>query len=187
MLLGPILIPLYVGIVSNFTSEWKNTRRSLFPTNRARGTARKSWQKQVLSLTAVHWSVFVVCFCFVFLAQWWGVYVTALLSNNPGNTIIDWKLVGIHRPDVVSTNLALVISFLAYVNVGLWHWFNLTGLVLLYTVSRDYHKLSVSFTPDFDAGYLNDAILAGVFRAVIVAILSATSIKAQACLPTLRC
>jgi hypothetical protein len=134
-LLEVVILPLFLILVSNALIFWKAKRQSLNIPN------TREWSLEVSSFLIPYWVVTIVCFALVFAAQWSGIHLRSLLNNEHSNLMIDWTVIGIVRPDVISKFEGVVLSMLAFLYTSFITWLFLCGLIVLLTISFDIKNL----------------------------------------------
>ena len=99
---------------------------------------------------------------------------------------IDWILIALVRPDVLSTDAAMVLSFLGFLYSGMIYWFFFTGLLFLYAISGDFADICAARGTEHSQTFKHCAVATGlnimhsVFRCTILGILMALTIKLNA-------
>lgn len=183
-LLELVILPLFLVSVVGMLAYWKAKRRSFVSWRRNQEVT--SWEGRVESFSASHWAVLVVCFVIVFLVQWSGIHMRALADGDAGNLMMDWNLLAIVRPEVISVSEATVLSMLAFLYTAFICYLFLTGLVLTCTLVQDFYE--VCGDPD---GFPNKAsgtnvgetganLMRRIYHATLLGIWIATCIKLQA-------
>lgn len=132
-----IFLPIFLIMVSGLLNSWKSKERTTLM-DAGEGHSVDPWASKIKSFWLSYWGIFFICFIVIFLLQWAGVYLFPLLENDPNVTMIDWLLISLVRPDVLSTTAAIVVSFLGFLYSGMIYWFFFTGLLLLYTLAGDF-------------------------------------------------
>jgi len=171
-----LLLPFVLIIVSELLAFWKDRRPD---------SLGDSWASKIESYRVSYWAIFLICFVAIFAVQWAGVYLLAFIQGAAANGMVDWLLVSIERPEVVSRTATIYISALAFLYSGMIYWFYFIGLLLLFTIASDFND---TFTaPDHQGGENSPIIITtgtiitlGVFRATVFGILLATTIKLNA-------
>ena len=181
----PIFLPMFLIIVSGLLNSWKRSDRvDLLRIGEAHSV--DSWPSKINSFWLSYWAILLICFVVIFLVQWAGVYLFPLLENDPDVAMIDWMLIALVRPEVLSIDAAIFVSFLGFLYSGMIYWFLFIGLLLLFTMAGDFAEICA-----FRGGGDNDTfrnrafasgtkIMQGVFRCTILGILVALSIKINA-------
>lgn len=181
-----ILIPLFVIAVARLLNFWKRERPSLLVSEDSGAGDGNSWPRRVGAFSFSFWAILVVCLTIVFLIQWSGVYLRPLMRGTVDNAMIDWILIALVRPDVVTIAEAIVLSGLANLYSAFAYWCYFTGLLLLYMIIDDYHsicsepKLVLSDADRHKALEIGTTIVRGAFRCSILGLFSATCIKLNA-------
>jgi hypothetical protein len=105
------------------------------------------------------------------------------MQNDAGSRVIDWLLISIERPDVMSANQGMAASMYANLLSGIAYWYCFSGLMLLYIVSMDFKEISgrVSFGQNtiksLEILQIGDAIVSGIFRCAVFALLASIGIR----------
>lgn len=175
------IVPLFLSIVVELLNLWKYDERSEF----VLGNSNDSWTLKVESFSFIMWAIFFVSFAIVFLLQWSGLHLRALLQGDASNYMIDWNNVALLRPDVISISEAIVFSMVAYLYFGMLMWFLFVGHLLLYTLANDFYVICGA--PEFQSSEVHQRkargfglkIMSGTFRCTVLAILFSTCIKLQ--------
>lgn len=132
-----IFLPIFLIMVSGLLNSWKSKERTTLM-DAGEAHSADPWASKIKSFWLSYWGIFFICFIVIFLLQWAGVYLFPLLENDPNVTMVDWLLISLVRPDVLSTTAAIVVSFLGFLYSGMIYWFFFTGLLLLYTLAGDF-------------------------------------------------
>lgn len=180
------VLPLFLILVSELLTFWKEERRPSLAVTKTSIRESNSWAQKVESFSFSYWAIFLICFLIIFALQWYGVYLRPLLESNSENPMVDWILVSISRPDVMSTSEAIFVSMLAFLFSGMIYWFYFIGLLLLYTLANDFYRIFIN--PELQPSEIyqrkvranGTKIMTGVFRCVVLGILLATCIKVNA-------
>ena len=136
-------LPLITFFVGGLVTLWSGTLRPGILELADASEDIESWDDRLGRYALSFWGISVVCLCIVFLMQWYGGYALPLMSNDVGVRVVDWLLVAIVRPDVVSTDVAVWVSLFANFLSGVGYWFCFSGLLLLYIVCVDLKELCV--------------------------------------------
>jgi len=181
----PIFLPIFLIAVSGLLNMWKHTDR-LRLISVGGIDSIDHWSFRVRSSWLSYWAVLFICFFLIFLVQWAGVYLFPFLANDPDVPMIDWMLIALVEPDVLSTDAAILMSFLAFLYSGLIYWFLFIGLLLLYTITADFVEICSSVRVKDHQPFMVDAqrigtkIIECVYRSTILGIIIAFSIKLNA-------
>ena len=181
----PIFLPIYLILSTSLVTAWRDTERSRFI---VLGDVERidSWQSKVVRFTSSFWAIFLICFVLIFIVQWVGVYLMPLLAGRPDVPMIDWMLVALVRPEVLSTDGAVFASFLGFFYSGIIYWFLFTGSLFLIIISTDFAAITdtkdAKHTPVFNGLVFQNGmkIMEVVFRCTILGIMVALSIKLNA-------
>ena len=183
-LLELVILPLFLASVVRLLTYWKAKRRSFISWRNER--AFLSWEGRVESFSASYWAVTFVCFVIVFLIQWSGIHMRALADGDAGNLMMDWSLLAIERPEIISVSEATVLSMLAFLYTAFICFLFLTGLVLTVTLVQDFYELCGELeqfsNENFRAtvGETGSKLMRYIYHATLLGIWIATCIKLQA-------
>jgi hypothetical protein len=175
-----VILPLFLVTVIALLDGWKTRRRLLVSTDTGLN-AMQDWSRLVGSFNLLSWTVFCICFLAVFVLQWSGVHLRALITGHAGNLMIDWNLIALVEPGSVSVVHAAVLSGFAFFYTACICFLFLTGLILMLVVVQDFAELSAR--TGLSGGLppaLGTDLLRRIFRATILGIWIATCIKLQA-------
>lgn len=181
-----IWLPLIVFTISSLITSWREQWRPMLIANSSEPTRTYTWEEKLSAHTSSFIGIAVVCFFIVFLLQWYGAYCQPLLQGDAGTRVIDWLLVSIERPDVMSTAESMAASLFANFLSGIAYWFCFSGLMLLYIVSTDFKDISVLLEPlhgtdeDLDFLRIANSILSSAFCCVVFALITSIGIKTVA-------
>lgn len=181
----PIFLPIYLILCASLVTAWRDTKRQrLIAFGAVKSTG--SWRSKVARFTSSFWAVFLICFVLIFIVQWVGVYLMPLLAGSPDVPMIDWMLIALVRPEVLSTDGAIFASFLGFFYSGIIYWFLFTGSLFLFIVSADFAAISAAkdakHIPAFNGLVFKNGMktMEVVFRCTILGIMVALSIKVNA-------
>ena len=180
-ILEMLMLPTFLIILSEILFFWKNTGREnvLAGFDDSQGLPR--WANKVSSLSHSFLFVVAVCFGLVFVAQWMGVYAVSLIGGSAGGFMIDWSLVAIHRPDVISHTTALVLSLFGMAYTAVISFLYLTGLIFIHAIADDFSM--IANRPDKrksdEVVVTGSKIMIATFRCSVFGMLIATCIKMQ--------
>lgn len=185
-LLELVILPLFLISVMNLLAYWKQQRQLIdFPAD-CEFVGEVGWALRVKTFSFSHWMAFFVCFFAVFLLQWSTVHMSALLTSDRGDLMIDWNLIVIVRPDVLSVSGARALSMLAFLYTATISFMFLTGLILICTVVQDFSAIYADLQiqdhegPRQDIRAVRKSLMCEIFRATVLGIAIATCIKLQA-------
>ena len=183
--LGPVLIlPIFLILIVDLLNDWKTVRRTELERAVSESPAT-TWEAKVRSYSFLFWTVFVVSFGFLFVLQWSGVYLRALLTGEASNYMIDWNLVALFRPEVISSAEAIPLSMFGYLFFASLMWLLFAGLVILLIISSDFQDLCASRSLSKCDASRNAAIAFGckirqtIFRCTVLSLLFCICIKLQ--------
>ncbi|UWQ55962.1 hypothetical protein K3721_19200 (plasmid) [Leisingera caerulea] len=181
-----VILPLFLVTVVGLLAFWKAERRLIIASTGSDPGKTGDWTRRVESFSYSHWAVFFICFAIVFLVQWSGIHMRALVNGDVGNLMMDWNLLAIVRPEVISVPEATVLSMLAFLYTAAICFLFLTGLVLMYTLTQDFFEVcsasELHSNPVVQSkiGAVGTDLLCRVYRASLLGIWVATCIKLQA-------
>jgi len=181
-----VILPLFLVILINLLTFWKDEGRSALVAACGGADNEDSWEDKVEAFAVSFWTVTFVCFVIVFVVQWSGVHLRALLQGETGNIMVDWNIMAIVRPEVITAPEAIVLSMLAFLYTAAICWVFLVGLVLLYMIAHDFNAIcraSKSYVTDDQLsriGAVGARVMSAAFRCSILGIFIATCIKLQA-------
>lgn len=136
---GLALLPLFLITVTRLLNFWKNAQVSLSNTSDIKALSNDGWLQKVESYSIAFWVIFLACLLIVCILQWTATYLSAFVQGAPESAMVDWILVAIVRPDVISIPEAFVLSILAFLYSGLIYWFYLVGLMLMFMMANDFY------------------------------------------------
>lgn len=185
-LLEMVFLPLFLVGVGGLLTMWKAERCRLIAQVDPERISKDEWMRKVASFSFSHWAVLFICVVVVFLLQWSGLHLRALLNGEAGNLMMDWNLIAIVRPEVISVPQATMLSMFAFMYSAAICYLFLTGLVFLYTVAQDFQEIASS--PETQSAdncqgkgrEIGGKLIGGVFRCAVLGIWVATCIKLQA-------
>lgn len=181
-----VILPQFLVTVGGLLAFWKRERQSLLTFAGTKLDEKDSWPSRVKSFAFSHWVVFFVCLVIVFLVQWSGVHMRALVNSDISNHMVDWNLMALVRPEVISIPEATIISFLAFLYTAVICFLFLTGLLMMYTLVEDFFEICSE--PDHLSNRVlqnkivavSTKLLTNIYRASLLGIWIATCIKLQA-------
>lgn len=180
-----IIMPLFLGFVTALLNFWKGSTYAELARIAGSFDPSDRWDRKLQSFSYMFWIIFVLSFGFLFLLQWSGVHLRALLSGDASGYMMDWNIVALVRPDVVSVSEAIGVSFFAYMFFSTLMWLLFAGLVFLIVVSNDFREICsskavLSHPKGQHLAYTASIeIMRSVFRCAVLSILFATLIKIQ--------
>ena len=183
-----VVLPLFILSVSDLISFWKNDARSRCSTPDAGSDKlmdRDGWMLKVKSFSVSFWAIVLFCYLFVFAFQWAGIYLPAYSAGDPGGVQIDRYLVTLLRPDVISTQEAMILSAVGYHYTASYIAVFMLGLLFLIIVVLDYQDVCKNSKPhsggktDSNDREMRCRILWGGFRIAVHGLWLATLIKLQ--------
>lgn len=178
-----VFLPLFLAFVSELVTSWKREERSKL----VRGSPDEgdyAWEHIIDASSYSFWAVFLICLLFAGLFQWIGVCLIPLIKGGD-NYAIDWSLISIVQPEIVSVPVSVVYTGLAYLYMSICFYLFFAGLILLNTVVDDLRKIgkAIKNRPEVDfQRNLDDAgfkVMRWVFRCTILGVLIATVMKLQ--------
>ncbi|MEL6465756.1 MAG: hypothetical protein AAFQ58_12385 [Pseudomonadota bacterium] len=181
-----VILPLFLMGVAELLRFWTHDRRSVLGTMEPQKIGIVSFDQRLESSAWSHWAALFVCVFVVFLVQWIGVHLSAFLTGDPGNLMMDWTLLALVRPEVISVPKAIVISMLAFIYTALICYLFLIGLLLINSISHDVYMVAVGSEQTIRSTQSNDfarvcaAVMSTVFQCAILGVWIASCIKLQA-------
>lgn len=185
-ILGMVLLPFYAFVLIYLLAFWKNEGRPKLMMDGSGFGNHDGWSRKIQSFTNLYWIVFFICFAVSFLLQWSGVYLRALLLGDVGSLMVDWTLIAVVRPEVISAPEAIVITMLAFLYTATNLYIYLSGLILLCTVALDFSAISKNLeSPSHldnkrNAREVGIVIMYGVYRCTVFGLLMIICMKIQA-------
>lgn len=181
-----IFLPIFLILTTIVVKFWTTEGRYIVANSHTENQSAHDWHAKIQSYSSSFWAITFICFFGIFLVQWYGVYFIPLSNLTQKVAMVDWLLVALKRPDVVSSHDAQVLSFIAFLYSGLIYWFFFNGLLMLYAVVSDYrdlaqaHKQHMSQAQIIKVRQIGLTIMGGIFRASLIASLLAICIKLNA-------
>lgn len=185
-LLEMVLLPMFLVIVVNILEFWKTEGRPAVLGFMSTDVSAGEWIQRVNAFSYSHGANFIICFGVVFVVQWSGVHLQALLHGDVGDLMVDWNVIAILRPEVISAPQAITLSMLAFLYTGTICFLFLSGLILLYTVMDDFVRMTKqlgtrrSLVVEKSIRMISTTLLCNVFRCAVLGVLISTCIKLQA-------
>ena len=181
-----VFVALFLLIVSELLHSWKTWWRPSVLPNVGRASGDGGWDRRVDEVSPMCWVILGACLSVTFIGQWLGVYWPALSQGAIGNAMVDWILVAVERPDVVTAREAFIVSGFANLYSCFVYWAYLSGLLFLHVATDDFHDAASTgdTVPDFarieTLFEVGKGLLGAIFCCTVLGILSATSIKLNA-------
>jgi hypothetical protein len=183
-----VALPLFIYYVSELTTYWKRVGRPNCISQGVSTIDSKSdaaWYAKVNNFSFSFWAIALFCFFFVFGFQWSGIYLPAYLSGDANGVQIDRYLVALVRPEVISIEEAMVLSFVGYMYTASYIAVFMFGLLFFVIVVLDFHDIST--TLDVEGNKIESdqicregqKVVWGGFRVVVFALWLATLVKLQ--------
>ena len=180
---GMLLMPLFLSVVKGLLLYWKDERQSLWACPHIETDHEATWLKKIDSHAIAYLVIFLACFFIVFLLQWTTTYVSAFTSGSLGSGTVDWMLISLVRPEVMSTTAAFFLSMAAFIYGGLMYWVYFIGLLLLHTMAEDFSEANKGQIPNKTIEDRHSSLRAAstmmraVYRCTVFGILTAICIK----------
>ena len=180
---GLVLLPLFLIVVTQLLKFWKNERSSALRLGYLEASDDAGWKRKVESFSIAFWVIFLACLLIVCVLQWTATYLSALVQGATKNAMIDWILVAVVRPDVISIPEAFVLSILAFLYSGMIYWFYLIGLLLMFIMANDFYEVFRSIgrqssdAQRLKALEIGAQMMCSIFRCTVFGILIAMCIK----------
>ena len=178
-----IWLPIMIILVSALIQDWRGEWRSSLLPQQDRSGSKIAWERKLQAHSTAFWAVLLVSLIIVFLVQWYGAYLRPLLQDDVGDRVVDWILVAIERPDVISFSEAVYLSAFANLTSGVAYWFLFAGLLLIYVLACDFGEICrEQVGSDNDeavrhASVIGAKIARGLHDYTVLAVLIATQIK----------
>ncbi len=183
-----IALPLFIFYVSDLNTYWKRVGRRRC---RAQGAASitsngdAAWYAKINDFSFSFWAIALFCFLFVFGFQWLGIYLPAYISGDANGVQIDRYLVALVRPEVITIEEAMVLSFVGYLYSASYIAVFMFGLLFFVIVVLDFQDLCT--TLDLEGREIESSeirvegqkIVWGGFRVVVFALWLADLLKLQ--------
>jgi hypothetical protein len=178
-----VLVPLLMIVVSNTVTRWRDESRGLLVSEQIDPEVDKGWRQRRNDFAFTFQALFLASLFIIFFLQWYGAYLTPLQENDVGQRVVDWLLIAIERPDVMSIPFAKYLSMMANFTSGISYWCCFTGLLLLYIVVTDFKDVCGRSAPYYDPSQYHEAmntartIMQGIYRCAILMLIASTAIK----------
>lgn len=180
---GLVLLPLFLIVVTGLLAFWKHERLSTPTLRVAEARGDDGWMRKVESFSTAFWVILLACLLIVCVLQWTATYLSAFMEGATKNAMVDWLLVAVVRPDVISIPEAFAISIIAFLYSGMIYWFYLVGLLLLYMVANDFYE--TCYAPDEQSSEahrlktleIGIEMMRAIFRCTVFGVLIAMCIK----------
>lgn len=176
-----ILMPLFLGTVSDLLMFWREKGRHSFRPANPRIGDRSAWLHRVDASSYSFWAVFLICIVFAGVMQWVGKRLLPLL-NGGSEYATDWGTIAISRPDIVSVPISIAFTGFAYLYMCVCFYLFFAGLVLLFLVVQDMKdaELEAGVTArGHEPSRTKDRVMQGIFRCALVGVLIALCMKLQ--------
>ncbi len=183
-LLFMVLLPLFFWLVTESLVFWKGEGRPRLLAQADRKESDDDWQQAVAASSYSIWAVFLICVLFAGAFQWIGVCLIPLLKGG-GSDATSWGSIALVRPDVISVQMSIVFTALAYLYMCLCFYVFFVGLILLHTMVHDLWRIEqvsktrpeMLYRHEFNEPALR--LMRGIFRCTVLGILVAICMKAQ--------
>ncbi|WP_299913224.1 hypothetical protein [uncultured Paracoccus sp.] len=179
-----VSLPLFFTFVINLLIYWKEEGRPTLvgPGNRTEG--ERTWERNVEASSYTFWVVLIICLLFAGILQWISVRLIPLVTGT-GNYPMDWGLIAIVRPDLISSTEAIVFTGLAYLYMSICFYILFSGFILLYSIVDDF--IFSSRMIDTNSGIRHQdniqvagmRIIIGIFRCAVLGIVVSICMKLQ--------
>ncbi|WP_162946880.1 RcgA family putative transporter [Ruegeria sp. EL01] len=183
-----VALPAFIYYVSELTTYWKRVGRSKcilqgVTSTDSQGSA--AWYAKVNDFKFSFWAIALFCLLFVFGFQWAGIYLPAYLSGDANSVQIDRYLVALVRPEVISIEEAMVLSFVGYFYTASYIAVFMFGLLFFVIIVLDFQDICT--TLDVEGNKIEgrqiqkegQKVVWGGFRVVVFALWLATLVKLQ--------
>lgn len=178
-----VWLPLVVIVVSNVVTFWTESGRASLVSEQSGLDEGSGWKNRMAGYSISFWAIFIVSLFITFLLQWYGSYLRPLLQNDVGKRVVDWLLIAIEKPDVMTISESILISMFAVLIAGVGYWYCFAGLMLLYVVATDFKAVCGTSAPYYRGRDIREAlevaysIIRGVYCCVVFTILASTGIR----------
>ena len=178
-----IWLPILIIVAAAVLRHWRDDWRPKLLKDGANADPTSLWDHKIETYFFAFWAILFVSVAITFLLQWLGSYVLPLTRNSVGDRVVDWLLVGIEKPDVISTTAAIIISAIANLMSGISYWFLFVGLMLLYVVATDFNDVTRKYAGYYGRDTCRQAlgvgteIIKGIYCITVLALLISTQIK----------
>ncbi len=179
-----VLLPLFFWLVTELLVFWKGEGRLRLLGQAGRKESDDDWQQMVSASSYSYWAVFLICVLFAGLFQWIGVCLIPLLKGG-GSDATSWGSIALVRPELVSVQMSIVFTALAYLYMCLCFYVFFAGLILLHTMVHDLWRIEQRLKARPEMVYRHDLnepalrLMRGIFRCTVLGILVAICMKAQ--------
>lgn len=173
-----ILLPMFMIVVSDVLGLWRrDIRQHFFGSDY---DDNDSWPRVVEKYSFCFWVLLGICVFVIFFLQWAGFYLRALRADDLGGLHVDWLLVSIVRPDVLSNITSLIVSLLALLYVAAICYLFLGGQILLSIVAQDFRELAKTRSNlSIEWKYFADRFMYSLFRCTVLGALVSLCFKLQ--------
>lgn len=183
-----LVLPTLIFFISNMITYWRQKGRSHCISDRAMSINSKSnaaWYARVNDFSFSFCAIVLFGVLFVFGFQWAGIYLPAYLSGDANGVQIDRYLVTLERPEVISTNEAMVLSAVGYLYTASYIIVFMLGLLFSLIITLDYDDICT--TSELESATIDRPLLRregqkivwAVFRIVVFALWLAMLVKLQ--------
>lgn len=182
-ILNLLLLPLFLGVVVQVLGFWTDRGRSEMSWAVDQRDVRRIWRAEVETFSVAFGVMFFLSFGIVFGLQWAGVHLSALLNGDVGKLMIDWNLMAVVRPEIVSVPESIIMSGLAFFYTASCTYLYYSGLILLVCLVQDFTKVAEGQGGTTHPEKVHRAatmIGVAVFRCTVLGIVISTCIKLQA-------
>lgn len=179
-----VFLPLFLAFVAELVISWKNEKRPKLVGSSGLDESWPSWGHAIDASSYSFWAVFLICLLFAGIIQWIGVCLVPLIKGG-GNYAIDWGKLAIVRPEIITVQMEVVFTGLAYLYMCLCFYLFFAGLILLYAVVDDLWKIGYASKNRQEMDFqrdLNEAgfwVMRSVFRCTVLGVLIAMVMKLQ--------
>ncbi|OEC93616.1 hypothetical protein [Rhizobium sp. YK2] len=179
-----VLLPLFFWLVTELLVFWKGEGRPRLLGRTGRKESDDDWQQTVAASSYSYWAVFLICVLFAGVFQWIGVCLIPLLKGG-GSDATSWGSIALVRPELISAQMSIVFTALAYLYMCLCFYVFFVGLILLHTMVHDLWRIEQTSKTRPEAVYRREVsepalrLMRGVFRCTVLGILVAICMKAQ--------
>ncbi len=141
-----VILPAYTAILASMISKWKILRETLLVRSSSQRRKLTRWKKHVSANTTIFWTIFVTTIPISSGIVWITTHLIPLMNGTPDGLAIDWGLISITQPQLISISESLIFSAAVYVYNGLCAYVFFSGLAFFLIVVDDLVDILVSTT-----------------------------------------
>lgn len=175
----PIYLSWLIGLLRNWKFVW---RPCIEPVDK---TLWVSWETKVSSASQTYWAVLFLTVIIASIYNWTATHLIPLLNGNTGGWPVDWGIIAILRPDIISVTSAIIFTGLVFLYNAFCSGLFFTGLVLINVMVNDYlevanNRQSISMDePQLHSEQVAFNLMNGVFRCTCIGLIITVMMKLQ--------